>query len=305
MKLPKFRSAIVYRATLPSIEAVEGHLLEMPYSEIGETEFARASFVPNPVTGELVTPLTGGYAIVIRNDEKIIPAQVVAREVQDRVTTFELLRGEKIKQVERRQIAAQVKVELCKKAFVKSSLILALYNSEENLLVINTTNKNIAALACGLLVKVVGSIETKTIHISDIKHGLTTRLQNHLDGNGDAFDGFTVGHYIQLLRHADQKETIRYSAEHNSVAAEVVESLNSGFTVDQMELVGAGVHFLLTENFHFRRIDTQDHNFTPEDDRAYQWRHQTSGDLFQFSKAVNGLCELLSYKDPQDQKPAA
>lgn len=305
MKLPKFHSAIVYRATLPSIEAVEGHLMEMPYSEIGETEFARASFVPNPVTGELVTPLTGGYAIVIRNDEKIIPAQVVAREVQERVATFELMRGEKIKQVERRQIAAQVKVELCKKAFVKSSLILALYNSDENLLVINTTNKNIAALACGLLVKVVGSIETKTIHISDIKNGLTTRLKNHLDGNSDAFDGFTVGDYIQLSRHAEQKETIRYSAEHNSVAAEVVESLNSGFTVDQMELVGAGVHFLLTENFHFRRINTEDHNFTSEDDRAYQWRHQTSGDLFQFSKAVNGLCELLSYKDPQDQKPAA
>ncbi|MCR4457905.1 recombination-associated protein RdgC [Pseudescherichia sp. L3] len=258
-------------------------------------------------TGELVTPLTGGYAIVIRNDEKIIPAQVVAREVKERVTTFEHLRGEKIKQVERRHIAAQVKVELCKKAFVKSSLILALYNSDENLLVINTTNKNIAALACGLLVKVVGSIETKTIHISDIKHGLTTRLQNHLDGNGNgyAFDGFTVGDYIQLSRRAEQKKTIRYSAEHNSVAAEVVESFNSSFTVDQTELVGAGVHFLMTENFHFRRINTQDHTFTPEDDRAYQWRHQTSGALFQFSKAVNGLRELLSYKDPQDQKPAA
>lgn len=30
MKLPKFRNAIVYRATLPGIEAIEGHLLELP-----------------------------------------------------------------------------------------------------------------------------------------------------------------------------------------------------------------------------------------------------------------------------------
>ncbi len=51
MKLPKFRNAIVYRATLPSIQAIEGHLLELPYSEIGETEFSRSSFVENPVTG--------------------------------------------------------------------------------------------------------------------------------------------------------------------------------------------------------------------------------------------------------------
>ena len=49
MKLPKFRNAIVYRATLPSIQAIEGHLLELPYSEIGETEFSRSSFVENPV----------------------------------------------------------------------------------------------------------------------------------------------------------------------------------------------------------------------------------------------------------------
>lgn len=49
MKLSKLRNAIVYRATLPSIEAVEGHLQELPYSELTETEFARASFVPNPI----------------------------------------------------------------------------------------------------------------------------------------------------------------------------------------------------------------------------------------------------------------
>jgi recombination associated protein RdgC len=34
MKLSKLRNAIVYRATLPSIEAVEGHLQELPYSEL-------------------------------------------------------------------------------------------------------------------------------------------------------------------------------------------------------------------------------------------------------------------------------
>ena len=46
MKLSKLRNAIVYRATLPSIlKRVEGHLHELPYSEVGETEFSRSSFV--------------------------------------------------------------------------------------------------------------------------------------------------------------------------------------------------------------------------------------------------------------------
>lgn len=305
MKLPKFRSAIVYRAGLPGLKAVEGHLLELPYSEIGETEFSRSSFVANPITGELVTPVSSGFAIVIRHDQKHIPNQVVVKETQERVERVENITGQKMKKSDRRQIANEVKVELCKKAFVKSSLILALYKSDDKLLVVNTTNKNIASMVCGLLIKVIGSVKTETIHISDIKNGLTTRLKNHLNGTDNAFDGFTVGDYIQLSRLAEQKEIIRYSAEHNSVTAEVAESLNSGFIVDNMELVGAGVNFLLTDNFTFRRITTQDHYFSEDDDKAFQWRHQTGADLFQFSKVVNGLCDLLAYKEQQDKPSAA
>lgn len=305
MKLPKFRNAIVYRATLPSIEAIEGHLAELQYEEIGETEFARAAFVPNPITGELVTPIENGYAIVVRRDQKIIPTEVVAKEARERIERIEKLSGGKLKRQERNAIICDVKVELCKKAFVRSSLILALYNSKDNLLVVNTTNKNISSLVGSLLIKVVGSLKTETIHIDNIKNGLTTRLQNHLDGSKDSFDGFAVGDYIQLSRLADHKEVLRFSAEHTSITNELTESLASGFTVDQMEFNGCGVNFLLTERFHFRRIDTQSHIYNDEDDKAFQWRHQAGADLFQFSQVVNQLCKLLAYKEPEEQKPAA
>ncbi|HAU8264464.1 TPA: recombination-associated protein RdgC [Kluyvera intermedia] len=305
MNLPKFRNAIVYRATLPSIEAIEGHLAELQYEEIGETEFARAAFVPNPITGELVTPIENGYAIVVRRDEKIIPAQVVAKEARERIERIEKLSGGKLKRQERNAIICDVKVDLCKKAFVRSSLILALYNSKDNLLVVNTTNKNISSLVGSLLIKVVGSLKTETIHIDNIKNGLTTRLQNHLNGSNDAFDGFTVGDYIQLSRLVEHKEVLRFSAEHASITNELTESLAGGFTVDQMELNGCGVNFLLTERFHFRRIDTQSFNYSDDEDKAFQWRHQTGADLFQFSAVVNQLCKLLAYKEPEQQQPAA
>lgn len=304
MKLPKFRNAIVYRATLPSIQAIEGHLLELPYSEIGETEFSRSSFVENPVTGELVTPISGGYAMVIRHDQKIIPRHVVMEEANSRIQTIENISGDKLKRTERLAIIDNVRVDLCKQAFVKSTLILALYNIQERLLVINTTSKKIAGMTCAMLVKVVGSVKTETINISDIKNGLTTRLNNHIQGIPNAFEGFTVGSYIQLSRHADKKEVIRYSAEHESIQSELADSLCGGFTADKLELSGCGVTFTLTEKFHFTRINTQPQSFNDEDDIAFQWRHQTSADLFQFSKVVNLMCELLSYKEDQSQKPA-
>lgn len=305
MKLSKLRNAIVYRATLPGIETVEGHLHELPYSELGETEFARSSFVPNPITGELVTPIAGGYAIVVRRDEKIIPQHVVMKEANERIQRIESACGEKLKRADRNNIIQDAKVQLCKQAFIKSSLVLALYNTEENLLIINTANKNIAGMVGAMLVKVIGSVKTVTINISDIKNGLTTRLQNHLNGEEPSFEGFEVGDYVQLSRLADQKEVIRYSADHTSVTSEILESLNTGFIVDNMELRGCGVSFLLTDKFHFRRIDTQDNSFDDDDDKEYRWRHQASTDMFQFCKVINQLCELLAYKEPEEQKPAA
>lgn len=305
MKLPKFRNAIVYRATLPSIDAIEGHLLELPYSEIGESELSRTSFVPNPITGELVTPISGGYAMVVRRDQKIIPQHVLMKEATARIHTIEDMSGHKLKRTERLAIIDNVLAELCKKAFVKSTLILALYSTDEKLLVINTANKQIASMVCAMLVKVVGSVKTETINISDIKNGLTTRLQNYINGVANAFEGFTVGNYIQLSRLADQKEVIRYSAEHESIQSELADSLSGGFTADKMELAGCGVSFILTENFHFSRINTQAQTFNDEDDKAFQWRHQAGTDLFQFGKVINLMCELLSYKEEQPQKPAA
>ncbi|EPL7197434.1 recombination-associated protein RdgC [Klebsiella michiganensis] len=305
MKLSKLRNAIVYRATLPSIEAVEGHLHELPYFELGETEFARSSFVPNPITGELVTPIAGGYAIVVRRDEKIIPQHVVMKEANERIQRIENACGEKLKRADRNNIIQDAKVQLCKQAFIKSSLFLALYNTEENLLIINSANKNIAGMVGAMLIKVIGSVKTVTINISDIKNGLTTRLKNHLDGEESSFAGFEIGDFIQLSRLADQKEIIRYSADHSSVISELLESLNTGFIVDSMELRGCGVSFLLTDKFHFRRIDTKDHAFGDDDDKAYRWRHQAGTDMFQFCKVINQLCDLLAYKEPEEQKPAA
>ncbi|HGH0761680.1 TPA: hypothetical protein ACJHGZ_005736, partial [Klebsiella pneumoniae] len=83
-----------------------------------------------------------------------------------------------------------------------------------------------------------------------------------------------------------------------SVTSEILESLNTGFIVDNMELRGCGVSFLLTDKFHFRRIDTKDNDYSDDDDKAYRWRHQAGTDMFQFCKVINQLCDLLAYKEP-------
>ncbi|WPU24482.1 recombination-associated protein RdgC [Cedecea neteri] len=297
MKFTKLKNAIVYRATLPAVETIGTHLAELPYADIGETEFSRFSFVENPITGEIVTPITGGYAVCLRADEKIIPAQIIKKEAIARISSIEGRLGQRISKVEKQQIIDTVKVDLCKQAFVKTSLIYALYHTEERLLMVNTTSQRYAGILGAMLVKVVGSIKTETIHISDIKNGLTTRLKNYIGGDTDAFDGFEVGDVIQLSRRAESKETIRYSAEHQSVVSEIEESLGSGFTVDSIQLFSKGTGFVLTENFHFRRIDTKSTDRNDGDDKAFIWRQAAGTDLFLMAGVVNKLCNLLCYKE--------
>lgn len=306
MKIAKLKNAIVYRAGLPAVGVIDKHLAEMPYSEIGDTEFVRYSFVENPLTGEVVTPIVNGYAVCLRIDEKIIPKPVIRKEALARISSIESRLGQRISRKEKQQIIDTVKVDLCKQAFVKTSLIYGLYHQEEKLLMVNTTNKNYAGLLCGMLVKVVGSVKTETIHISNVKNGLTARLTNYIGGDTDAFEGFEVGNVIQLSRHADTKETIRYSAEHQAVIAEVEESLKSGFCVDSIELLSGGTSFTLTENFHFRRINIQSSESDSEDDVAFAWRHAAGVDLFFMTGVINKLCTLLSYKEPseEEQPPA-
>jgi recombination associated protein RdgC len=305
VKVSKLKNAIVYRATLPTVDFIEGHLAELPYADIGDTDFARYSFVANPVTGEIVTPIVNGYAICLRIDEKMIPKHVIKAESLARIASIESRLGQRISKVEKQQIADTVKVDLCKQAFVKTSLIYALYHAEEKLLMVNTTNKNYAGVLCAMLVKVVGSMETKTIHISNVKNGLTTRLKNYIDGDNGAFEGFEVGDVMQLSRKSETKETIRYSAEHQSVVSEIEESLSSGFSVDCIELSSNGTSFTLTENFHFRRIDTKSSDASEGDDKAFIWRQAAGTDLFLMTGVINKLCHLLSYKEPEKEEQPA
>ncbi|WP_413499216.1 recombination-associated protein RdgC [Buttiauxella gaviniae] len=302
MKVSKLKNAIVYKATLPGVDNINQHLAELPYSEIGDTEFIRYSFVENPVTGEIVTPIVNGYAICLRIDEKIIPKPVIKKTVLERIASIEGRFGARISKIEKQQIIDTVKVDLCKQAFVKTSLIYALYQAEENLLMVNTTSKHYANVLCSMLVKVVGSIETKTIHISDVKNGLTTRLKSYIAGDSEAFDGFEVGSVMQLSRKSETKETIRYSADHQSVVSEIEESLNSGFSVDSIELYSDGASFVLTENFHFRRIDTKSSDSNNEDDKAFVWRQAAGIDLFIMTGVIKKLCKLLSYKEPEKEE---
>jgi len=304
MKLAPIKNAIVYKATLPDADALAEHLNEVLFTDLGESDMRRAGFVPNLLTSELVTPFQGGLSVSLRIDEKILPPKVISRELAERRANMERNLGLKLKRAEVRDLRDAVIMELVKQAFVKTTIINAYYSIESKLLIVTTGSKPFASLLISYLIKAVGSVKTETIHISDIKHGLTTKLKAYLDGDNAVFQGFGVGDFIQLSRKADQKEVIRYQAEVESIADELQENLSSRYIVDLIKLYLADVSFLLTENFHFKRIDLPDALDTDEEDAediAWRWRHEAAVATLQLTNVVNTLCVLLSYKPTEKE----
>jgi recombination associated protein RdgC len=299
------KKAIVYAATLPQAHHLGMHLAERPYAPIGETELARISFVPHKISNELVTEFVGGYAFCMRLDEKILPKAIVRARAEERIAKIQSQTGARLSKVERLAIHDDTLVQLAKTALVKTAIITVYYREDKNLLIVPVTSKLLASHVIGTLIQVVGSVKTTTIHISDIKSGLTTRLKNHLNDNHEAFavNEFLVGEQVELAR-GGQKVTYKLDAL-DAAKVGILERIESGFEVRALSLGYGGVEFKLNQDFTFKQIgflDDIEHN--PEDDGLYIWQQEASIQSMLVGNVVTSLCDLLGYEPPADEAEA-
>ena len=187
MKLIK--AAITYKATIPSDTAIlAAHLAEKPFTECMEMDLRSVGFVaPTEDAYSLVQTFPGGLAFRVRIDEKIIPSGTVKAEVEKHVKAIKESTGRKVGKKERAEIKDAVMVDLCRRALVKTKAsITCFYEIATGYLIVPTASKSIADVCTSLLVQAVGSVKTETINVSEVKHGLTTRLQKWLADDDQA-----------------------------------------------------------------------------------------------------------------------
>ncbi|QNJ57311.1 recombinase [Pseudomonas phage Dolphis] len=297
-------NAIVYKAELPSAEQLTKHLEELPYAEIGETMLSRPSFVPNKTSNELVTKFKGGFAFHLRYDEKILPKTIVKAKAAERIAAIEERHGGRLKKADRQAIYDQTLVDLAKTALVKTAIIPAFYREADQLLIVATGSKNLAGILLHYLIHVVGSVKTTSITISDIKHGITTRLKKHLEGEEDSFEGFELGTSVALKR---QSEKVSFSLEELDTSREgLLEVMNKGFEVERLALVREGVEFKLTSDFQFKAVRFDD---VESDDDALDavalWQQEAAVQVLQFTAVINQLCDIFGYQPEEDEQDAA
>lgn len=300
------RNAIVYAAELPSAVDMRKHLAEMPFAEPLSNQISSSGFVNVDPMGELVVEVTDGYAFALRNDAKVIPSSAVQAEVKKRVAVVEERQGFKPGRSQTREIKEGVMAEFTSKALVRSSTIICFYDIKKNFLIVPTTSAAVADLVISSLVRCTGSVKTSTIHISDLKFGLTTRLKAWIDGDYQAFGGFDPCDSVTMKREKEKISISRQALEGSQEA--IKEAMAAGFTVEQMRFhFGGSYSFGLTDGFRFKSIVAegdidQSEGATTEQDK---FLHEASVQLLSLSRVLTALCTLFGYQPPVEEKEAA
>lgn len=277
MKLIK--SAIVYKTELPAATELAEKIEPLLFAELLETQFASTGFEVNRTTNELVTEFAGGYSFTIRRDEKVIPAEALAKAVAERVRELEEGLPKQLSRKEIQEVREAVAARLAVQAFSRTKLITCYYHTADQRLFVDTTSNDLASRCVALLLKALGTLVTTTIHISDLRHGLATRLKAHVAsdaGDDDSFGKLRVGDAVELSKDGGS-ERFRLAGIDMRTSTELKEALENGCNVDAIRFEDGAMDLKLTKDFKIQSIhwdvDEVDAQVDEEvDDLVHVWK---------------------------------
>lgn len=292
------RNAIVYKATVPSIDLMREHLDTQKFTECMGYMKQSAGFVPRD-NGNMLTEFPGGFAVQVRIDQKIVPGAAVKAEVEKRVKAM----ARKVGRKERAEIKDIVTDQFTERALVKTAIITMFHHTQTGYLIVATSSKKYSDIAITQLIRAVGSVKTETIHVSDIKGGLTKRLGDWLcresgESDVEAFgEDFWPCEEVALAGHGGQRMTVKLESSLTNANDALTEAFKHGFLVTSMRLRHNEneCSFRLTSDFRFNGLE-----FTVPEESGDGEGFVTDAVLCvnTLANAVTSLCKLFEYKAP-------
>ena len=295
------KNALCFATELPAAEELAAAISELAFVEVLPTHFESMGFVVNPVTNELVTKLQTGLTFTVRHDKKVIPRNVIAKETEKRVAAAELELDRELSKSEKSAIKQDVAVILAAKAMIETKLYSAYYHAAAKLLIVDCPSSPMASRIAGLLVKAMGTIKTSTIHVSDLKHGLTTRLKAYQSGDLSAFSGLSVGREVKV-KNPIGREVNTYAGIDVLNSDELKNSLANNYTVDSLRFENGICNIKLTNDFQMKSItwNMPDPDVSEDEviDKVFSWKYEADVQLIMLAKFSALLCELFN-KEPE------
>lgn len=241
----------VFAAELPEVSVLESKVEEeqgVIFTPLTDNQWSNLGFK----AGRQFVALENGYRIDFTYSRKDYPGP----QVQERVNeVVEALPHEPSKE-EIGIITGDISADFCARSIAKTTHFSAFYHTKKETLIFDCKSV-LAQRALGLLLRLVESIETKTLHCSGISNSLTTNMLDQLTQQEEAlgtdklyFAGFAVGDLLVMQNVG--KDVARFKGDYPT--ENIKELIEQGYKIKEMALSKDGIAFTITDAFKIKGI---------------------------------------------------
>lgn len=158
-----FNNALVYQFTRnlfpDGFDSLEKNLKEFEFKEPGEQDFNKQGWVSPLPCGELFTHIADGRVLIaLKEEHKVLPADVIKKKLNARVEEIELAQGRKLRKKEKDALKEDILVQLLPRCFTKDSKTYAYISPKNNTLIVNTASTKTAENLISFFRKTIGSL---------------------------------------------------------------------------------------------------------------------------------------------------
>lgn len=244
----------VFSAELPEISVLESKVADdqgVIFTPLTDSQWSDLGF---KVERQFVA-LSNGYRIDFTYSAKDYPKAQILERVNEVIDTF----PHEPSKEEIGKITEEVSADFCARSIVKTTHFSAFYHTARQTLIFDC-KEVLAQRALGLLLNVVESIETKTLHCSGISNSLTTNMLSQLTDPENPFGtdelyfaGFEVGDL--LVMQNKYKDVARFKGDYPT--ENIKELIDQGYEIKEIALSKDGLSFNLNHNFKIKGIKEQ------------------------------------------------
>lgn len=247
-----FKNLLVYRLTKKldwSPAYLQNQLLHCEFHPCLQSEMRKFGWI-NPLqdSEQLHFSVANQVLLVAQKEEKILPAQVINKELAQRIEKWEQKENRKLKKIEKQSLKEDVIASLLPRAFSKTQHTALWIDGENQLIYVDAASSKRAEEALGLLRKSLGSLPVLPLSFA---HEPTLVMTDWLANNN-------TPNWLNLLEEAELvsgDEAVIRCRKQNLENEEIQSLLSAGKNVSKLSLEWEdNLRFVLNEDCSLKRL---------------------------------------------------
>lgn len=249
-----FKNLRIYRLTTSinkSPEELNEALTEYEFQPCGNTEMKKYGWTPPLGDGgsEFVHSVNGYIMICAKRQKKLLPAAVVNEKLKEQVAEISNRESRKVGRNEKQSLKEDVLAKLLPKAFTKSSYEYAYIDTNNQLIIVDSSSSNNAEELLSTLRESLGTL--KAVPLSPAEAPISVLTKWLIENETPV--GFEVLTECEL---SDREEGRSVKIKNQELwVDEVIQHIQSGLQVSKLAVNwNESINCIIDEQFCFKRV---------------------------------------------------